>query len=79
MYSRRVIVCDGGMVKKTLSFIGAVVVRKQKILLCILLGLLMTVVACDKQEEPESKPVHVKNEKKKRSIKNRKNLKKRKV
>ncbi len=45
MYSRRVIVCDGGMVKKTLSFIGAVVVRKQKILLCILLGLLMTVVA----------------------------------
>ena len=25
----------------------------------------MTVVACDKQEEPESKPVHVKNEKKK--------------
>ncbi len=30
MYSRRVIVCDGGMVKKTLSFIGAVVVRKQK-------------------------------------------------
>ena len=79
MYSRRVIVCDGGMVKKTLSFIGAVVVRKQKILLCILLGLLMTVVACDKQEEPESKPVHVKNEKEKRSIKNRKNLKKRKV
>ena len=65
MYSRRVIVCDGGMVKKTLSFIGAVVVRKQKILLCILLGLLMTVVACDKQEEPEAKPVHVKNEKKK--------------
>ncbi|WP_263703409.1 ankyrin repeat domain-containing protein [Bacillus thuringiensis] len=65
MYSRRVIVCDGGMVKKTLSFIGAVVVRKQKILLCMLLGLLMTVVACDKQEEPESKPVHVKNEKKK--------------
>ncbi len=64
MYSRRVIVCDGGMVKKTLSFIGAVVVRKQKILLCMLLGLLMTVVACDKQEEPESKPVHVKNEKK---------------
>ncbi|SCB87223.1 ankyrin repeat domain-containing protein [Bacillus wiedmannii] len=63
MYSRRVIVCDGGMVKKTLSFIGAVVVRKQKILLCMLLGLLMTVVACDKQEEPESKPVHVKNEK----------------
>ena len=44
MYSRRVIVCDGGMVKKTLSFIGAVVVRKQKILLCMLLGLLMTVV-----------------------------------
>ncbi len=80
MYSRRVIVCDGGMVKKTLSFIGAVVVRKQKILLCMLLGLLMTVVACDKQEEPESKPVHVKNEKeKKRSIKNRKNLKKKKV
>ncbi|MEC3466490.1 ankyrin repeat domain-containing protein [Bacillus tropicus] len=65
MYSRRVIVCDGGMVKKTLSFIGAVVVRKQKILLCMLLGLLMTVVACDKQEEPEAKPVHVKNEKKK--------------
>lgn len=31
----------------------------------MLLGLLMTVVACDKQEEPESKPVHVKNEKKK--------------
>ena len=79
MYSRRVIVCDGGMVKKTLSFIGAVVVRKQKILLCILLGLLMTVVACDKQEEPESKPVHVKMKRKKRSIKNRKNLKKRKV
>ncbi len=78
MYSRRVIVCDGGMVKKTLSFIGAVVVRKQKILLCMLLGLLMTVVACDKQEEPESKPVHVKNERK-RSIKNRKNLKKKKV
>lgn len=51
------------MVKKTLSFIGAVVVRKQKILLCTLLGLLMMVVACDKQEEPESKPVHVKNEK----------------
>ncbi|EJQ41387.1 hypothetical protein IEE_04631 [Bacillus cereus BAG5X1-1] len=38
--------------------------RKQKILLCTLLGLLMMVVACDKQEEPESKPVHVKNEKK---------------
>ena len=36
----------------------------------------MTVVACDKQEEPESKPVHVKNEK--RSIKNRKNLKRKK-
>ena len=34
--------------------------EKTKILLCILLGLLMTVVACDKQEEPESKPVHVK-------------------
>ena len=64
MYSRRVIVCDGGMVKKTLSFIGA---EKTKILLCILLGLLMTVVACDKQEEPESKPVHVKNEKKKKA------------
>lgn len=26
--------------------------EKTKILLCILLGLLMTVVACDKQEEP---------------------------
>ena len=56
MYSRRVIVCDGGMVKKTLSFIGACSCEKTKILLCMLLGLLMTVVACDKQEEPESKP-----------------------
>lgn len=65
------------MVKKTLSFIGAVVVRKQKILLCTLLGLLMMVVACDKQEEPESKPVHVKNEKSKKSIKKRKKIKKR--
>lgn len=68
------------MVKKTLSFIGAVVVRKQKILLCTLLGLLMMVVACDKQEEPESKPVHVKNEKNeksKKSIKKRKKIKKR--
>ncbi|AWC27482.1 MULTISPECIES: ankyrin repeat domain-containing protein [Bacillus cereus group] len=52
------------MVKKTLSFIGAVSVRKQKILLCMLLGLLMMAVACDKQEEPEMKPVHVKSEKK---------------
>ncbi|MGE7858678.1 MULTISPECIES: ankyrin repeat domain-containing protein [Bacillus] len=75
MYSRRVIVCDGGMVKKTLSFIGAVIVRKQKILLCMLLGLLMTVVACDKQEEPESKPVHVKNEKKKEQYKEEEEVK----
>ncbi len=32
----------------------------------MLLGLLMTVVACDKQEEPESKPVHVEKTKKKK-------------
>lgn len=44
----------------------------------MLLGLLMTVVACDKQEEPESKPVHVKTKRNKRSIKKRKNLKKKK-
>ena len=51
------------MVKKTLSFIGAVVVRKQKILLFMLLGLLIMTVACDRQEETETKPVQVKNEK----------------
>lgn len=45
----------------------------------MLLGLLMMVVACDKQEEPESKPVHVKSEKKKKSIKNKMKLKKKKV
>ncbi|GAB6423496.1 ankyrin repeat domain-containing protein [Bacillus luti] len=49
--------------------------RKQKILLCMLLGLLMTVVACDKQEEPESKPVHVKNEKKKEKHKEQEEVK----
>ncbi|WP_459502547.1 ankyrin repeat domain-containing protein [Bacillus sp. C1] len=52
------------MVRKTLSFIGAVVVRKQKFLLCMLLGLFIMIVACEKQEEVESKPVQVKNEKK---------------
>jgi len=52
------------MVKKTLSFIGAVVVRKQNFLLFMLLGLFIMIVACEKQEEVESKPVQVKNEKK---------------
>ncbi|PFE04498.1 hypothetical protein COE15_25735 [Bacillus cereus] len=52
------------MVKKTLSFIGDVVVRKQKFLLFMLLGLFTMIVACEKQEEAESKPVQVKNEKK---------------
>ncbi|MGN4426066.1 ankyrin repeat domain-containing protein [Bacillus cereus group sp. MYBK30-1] len=54
---------------------GAVVVRKQKILLCMLLGLLMMTVACDKQEEPESKPVQVKNEKKKEKHKEKEEAK----
>ena len=53
--------------------------EKTKILLCMLLGLLMTVVACDKQEEPESKPVHVKNEKKQEKHKEREESKEEKV
>lgn len=36
MYSRRVIVCDGGMVKKTLSFIGAVVVRNKNFIMYVI-------------------------------------------
>ena len=39
----------------------------------------MTVVACDKQEEPESKPVHVKNEKKKEKHKEQEESKEEKV
>ncbi|EJR46502.1 hypothetical protein IIM_04640 [Bacillus cereus VD107] len=50
--------------------------RKQKILLCMLLGLLMMTVACDKQEDPESKPVQVKNEKKKENHKEKEEAKK---
>ncbi|KFN01788.1 ankyrin repeat family protein [Bacillus clarus] len=49
--------------------------RKQKILLCMLLGLLMMTVACDKQEEAESKPVHVKNEKKQEKHKEKEEVK----
>ena len=54
MYSRRVIVCDGGMVKKTLSFIGAVVVRKQKILLHDVLPLVLQVLLMIKKKTKRS-------------------------
>lgn len=68
------------MVKKTLSFIGAVVVRKQNFLLFMLLGLFIMIVACEKQEEVESKPVQVKNEKnKRRRIKRKKRTKRKRI
>lgn len=68
------------MVKKTLSFIGDVVVRKQKFLLFMLLGLFTMIVACEKQEEAESKPVQVKNEKnKRRRIQRKKRTKRKRV
>lgn len=38
--------------------------RKQKFLLFVLLGLFIMIVACEKQEEIESKPVQMKNENK---------------
>ncbi|MDM5187035.1 ankyrin repeat domain-containing protein [Bacillus sp. DX4.1] len=55
------------MVRKTLSFIGAVVVKKSKMLLFMLLGLFIVMAACEEQEEakPKTKPVQVKHEKKK--------------
>ncbi len=38
--------------------------RKQKFLLFVLIGLFIMIVACEKQEEIESKPIQVKNENK---------------
>lgn len=48
--------------RKTLTFIGAVIVRKQKKLLFMLLGLFIVTAACEKQGEAEVKPIQVKNE-----------------